>query len=1494
MKSFKVKLLNLNIKCYIYLLIIFKLVISDSETESNCADCIVDDNFKCYCTGDNCKCIDDCRPNSYNTGRCYDCTNAFNKPYNTLYSIENGRCVSKSISDCKKITIDNNECVDDCDSQYEFGDYCYSDCTKYQMEFDTNPLNQCKCMDTKPYIIEELIENKIKYLRCTSTCPYGYHDLITNYCVQNCNGKKITPDKACTDSCIDYNNHFLYTKKEVIDGYTQEIKYCVSSCPESKRYYYNTGSTQNEKECIEECRENDYYSYTSDECLLECNKMIIVDDNKHYCTDKDIPTSVTDYKCGETDFPYQYINYCLKDCSDTIKLDGKTTYLLKMKVPADGAKTIFLCSKDCTEDTKSVYKDLSTLSCVEDCSKTPNKFNYNNECINSCDKLEHFPNHKIDSKECVSSCGNNYYLLKEEKTCYKECPQNSEYKYIDSNNHCTTCKIPEYGEIGDGIGYIYKNDDKFYCLESCEIDDDGSTSTPKVHYYHNDKDNKCITPVGDKVCGENNEYKYYKGEDPDYICYKSCKDIPDEYIHQYNNKCFKAKSSIEVERTTENIEGDIYFVYYLELGLYIYMEGSNHINFCAEIGYFYYKKGSNNNECVKDCGDDFQVLYELDNLGAIRTLGKCYETCSETNNNYPFYTIDEKICYSECPYKSVFKSNGEVNGVIQFELLPNGQNCVKACPRDYSYESKDGKKCYDVCPKKFYVENDNKKVCEDNCGNDKYYFDGEFKCLDRCQKTTNGKTNYYFYIEKMCVDTCNIVTDDPEAKTFSFEATNNHQPCLKECPDGYKYYETEKICLKNCKPGDFFYEEEGENKKCLRSCGNGKYIINGNICSTNCTNEEPFYYSVFVGSDEMYKCTSNCINGKLEIFQRDSNGFYQCLPSCSKVLYNNECRDSCPQGLYEENQRCKMKCDNNDYYINDNGVYKCKNKCGNTDSITSNNECVKYCPFGQNFIGNGNKCKNYCSSEDGEYYYRINIDQSDSTDPTDITDLTDITDITKINYEIYKCVKKCSDIASYTYYSLDDSKECVTSCPADYFKSENEKMCYSLCLKSDKYIFSIPDSNDPPSNECSESCPSTAPNYGEDKICVNGCSSFENNKIINKKDNSCVSKCEISSTFKFLYEDDNNNALKYCLQSCNDGGNKKKYLMNDFRCVEKCPKPYNYLINNEICSDKCETTQIANEIPSGDGEENDDIEYECKSSCDSNLYYYRQENLCLKSCKVGDYNIENTYICIKNCSELNTNEKKYYFYDYEEPAEENISPSFQRNTCVTNCPEEKSFKDINDHCYSECQANGYKYYIPTEKKCLKECPKDKDYKKNGYECVMNCPTGKFLNETGYCVNSCDSSLLGYKYYYQSNKICIKECNETDFINGNECVTSCPKYIFNQKCVDECPPEKKFFIDVFEHGETNLNNFCSIDCPIEYPFFKIEKEGEKELYKCIGSCQDYYISSKDTSIIAKECVESCKGAYKHYFQYNNTHKECFEVCPNGKKYYVKSQKHLIII
>ncbi len=41
--------------------------------------------------------------------------------------------------------------------------------------------------------------------------------------------------------------------------------------------------------------------------------------------------------------------------------------------------------------------------------------------------------------------------------------------------------------------------------------------------------------------------------------------------------------------------------------------------------------------------------------------------------------------------------------------------------------------------------------------------------------------------------------------------------------------------------------------------------------------------------------------------------------------------------------------------------------------MTSNQECVEYCPLGETYIGNGNKCKNKCDALiDGQYYKKNN------------------------------------------------------------------------------------------------------------------------------------------------------------------------------------------------------------------------------------------------------------------------------------------------------------------------------------------------------------------------------------------------------------------------------------------------------------------------------------------------------------------------------------------
>ena len=787
---------------------------------------------------------------------------------------------------------------------------------------------------------------------------------------------------------------------------------------------------------------------------------------------------------------------------------------------------------------------------------------------------------------------------------------------------------------------------------------------------------------------------------------------------------------------------------------------------------------------------------------------------------------------------------------------------------NYPYESIDGKSCYDSCPNKFYIEINGKKKCVNNCEN-KYYFDGDFKCLDQCaKKNDKNETIFYYYNENsVCLESCNIAG---QTLKYAFKPEQSHQPCIIECPAPYYYFENDKLCISDCKDG---FLEKKDSNKCIPSCGTGNFIINGNICSNNCTEEEPFYYPKIIGSDTMYKCTSNCKNVEnqnYECFEKDGNGLYLCLETCTKVIYESECMDNCPPGLYQENLQCGAKCTNKKYYEKKEagGFYECKDECnGENKYITSNNECKGYCPFGENFIGLGNKCKSFCSEEDGEYYRKIDTKETEEG----------------ITYSIYKCTKKCSLLKNNdetNIYILDETKECVITIPDGYYLSDKdgEKIVYSLCLKDknnklfsvSKEILHLADpTQEVDNNQCRESCPEET-NYGEDKICVKGCKN--NNDIINKKDNSCVNKCDLDSTHKFLYIDETE---KKCLQKCEDGNTndlvQNKYSIYDYKCVATCTEPFNYVINNQICSNSCEEGQFANL--------NTDQEYECKDSCNKGLFYYENENICYEGCKSGDYIIQYKNICVKSCNEISTTTTKYYFYEPKDS-----SSPFKNNTCVTDCPNDKSFIDINDHCIENCQNSDYKYYLPSEKRCLDNCPDN--YFNNEYECLSKCPYNKYLektgNKAGNCIESCQNSKSGNFYFYESEKICLKKCNESDYIDNNyECVSSCQKenkFIYNKKCVNECPSDKNYYVGLYL--ETGQKTECLTDCPKEYPFFTYENNA----HKCSSSCGTYYISNKDPNINSKECVQNCENVYKYYIT-NIRNKECLEICPNDKRYYI---------
>ena len=149
-------------------------------------------------------------------------------------------------------------------------------------------------------------------------------------------------------------------------------------------------------------------------------------------------------------------------------------------------------------------------------------------------------------------------------------------------------------------------------------------------------------------------------------------------------------------------------------------------------------------------------------------------------------------------------------------------NCVKKCNvYNYKYESSDGTKCYNECPSTepfYYQIETNIYKCIKDCTNiTMFYNDGQNggACIDKC-------SSYPYYIpgniDNKCLSTCK----DQAIYKFSLQGSpTNPQPCLKECPLRFQYYDDNNTCLPNC-DGKFISEE----KKCVPNCGNTQYIIN--------------------------------------------------------------------------------------------------------------------------------------------------------------------------------------------------------------------------------------------------------------------------------------------------------------------------------------------------------------------------------------------------------------------------------------------------------------------------------------------------------------------------------------------------------------------------------------------------------------------------------------------------------------------------------------------
>jgi len=1377
----------IHIKLY-YILLILQLIFYFIKCEE-CSECLLDTNYNCIKKEGEGNC-NDCFP-SFGIGKCYEKKSDID--YDSNYHIinNNNDFISMESTGCQnKVINKNKECVGHCPKYtYELGDFCYLESEKESLNLVINNENLASIKCRNKYYIEEISESKRKQYNCLGSdekCSgkgYIFYDDTTNQCVNECENKKIKLKKDedendedhCTDEC--QSNDYLYS---VANG--QKITtYCSSAIPNDGKCKYYYTSQNNINICIDECDEGDFY--LGQKCVSECNgnnKIILVD-----LSSKIIECREENYEsfAGKNTYKYKYeTNYYFKNCTDTQLLTKlkRITYEFEYD-------SIYKCVEDCFTENGNKYIVNGEYKCT-DCS---GKFYYGKICYNECPPEHSYiiisetsTSGEILPKQCADKCPAGYYES-ENKKCFPlnegnegiNCPTN---QFINSTFQCNTCKNPvNSSSIKEGEGYYVK--DKKICYSSC----------PLNALYHDIDKNEC----SDTICKNRSNYKYSAYDNP-YICYESCKSIGADYKYEKDYICYKIQATC-----------DSY--YYIENGV----TQCASYETCKEKGFKYIQE----KQCVNVCNENYYKIAETNNTnGEIQNLGGCFpDERGCINEEYFYYNKTAKICLRECDAYKLSKTEKTKN---EF-----GETCFSSCPSSQPFMDSANNLCLVKCPSYYYKNECLTGTCKEN---DKFNFEGEFECLDSCQKTIGDSTKYYYYdVSNICHDSCY------EIKQFSLPKDNSPVECKDSCRDGiYKYYYDDKrICLDSC---DILYKgppvPETENQFiCVSQCASGQKVYN-NICYDNCeeTGKVKIYKEKLNSKSSLIveKCVEDCSN---HLSSNSTNYCYDECPPNESYKYNNICWENCPEGTFANpiTKECHKECPEGlNFYDIIDGIKMCKISCPSNKFILSNETnggmCYDKCPSDYNYIGGSNTCLKICSEQPDIGQYIVEVDHSNE-------------------YPIYKCSFSCGE-----NYTVIETKECHKECPDGSYTSPN-KMCYSAnCSIDSDYPFSTID--DSGKKVCAKKCHKNESNFGDDKICSNKC---KDNEIIDY-DGKCVSKCE-NPYYKY-YEDGK------CVQKCSEGN---KSLKNN-TCVEKCINNENYVEGNE-CRTSCDSGHFQkynNDI--------NDKEIICVENCEQYEFYYETGSIyniykCLPNCNEGDYIIEGTQICVKECS------SQYYTY---------YNGTDKR--CVLKCPSDKLFTDQRT-CMKECPKTGNKYHIEGETNCRYSCPEGSKIDNN--ECKSICPKDKYLDFKGEnCINECVGN---YLYYIEGINQCLRECPIKNgyFIEGKKCVTSCSEqnpFLNGVNCQEECD----------KYVEEYSYNNCTEKCPDDHPFYKKSKIGEKEIKSCIRNCELSMPDGECVSQCNETfnhinyengtCLKECPA----FYVINSDNITCYAKCPGDFPFY----------
>ena len=223
---------------------------------------------------------------------------------------------------CSKYVNKNNECVNECDQDYNYieDNECRKSCDKsnFAEPIESTYMFECKtkCSSDKYYYEEG---NIFTVRKCLKDCGNDFVIQGTHICYTKCPS--------------DYYSYTSYQNNT-----------CVKKCPQDKKYIYLG-------QCFRECPSTQKYHLEGEfNCLSECPKGSRIDNNecRSECDGKFLDNNQCVDICTVPNVYYmEGSNLCVKNCEKGYYIEGKK------------------CVKSCSENNSFINE--TSQSCVNRC-----------------------------------------------------------------------------------------------------------------------------------------------------------------------------------------------------------------------------------------------------------------------------------------------------------------------------------------------------------------------------------------------------------------------------------------------------------------------------------------------------------------------------------------------------------------------------------------------------------------------------------------------------------------------------------------------------------------------------------------------------------------------------------------------------------------------------------------------------------------------------------------------------------------------------------------------------------------------------------------------------------------------------------------------------------------------------------------------------------------------------------------------------------------------